>query len=235
MIHALMTLGLALASISTAAQTTPRTRADATAVVQRLLQGMGGAEVWSKARSLRVIEESYSIRVSGPSRAVFYRDLEQPRIRWESSSSAGNSVTVITPSGGWLQQGNTVTALPEARVASFTSLWPKLIYTLYRRFAGGDPALSFTLENDRRLLINDNGAAIGWIEVDLDGHLTKWAAMSNGGILPGEEWVYGPHRQFGPISMAAWWARVDGTYRFSYLEFAPSNESFPASVFEKPR
>jgi hypothetical protein len=234
-IHGFTVLGIALAALGAGAQAANQPQADAIAVVERLLQGMGGREVWAKARSLRVTEEAYSIRVSGPARTVFYRDLEQPRIRWETSSSEGQSVTVITPSAGWLKTGDTVAPLPETRVASFTALWPKLVYTLYRRLAIEDPSLSFSLENERRLRINDGSVPIGWIEVDRDGHLTKWAAMANGSVLPGEEWVYGPHRQFGPISMSAWGARVDGTYRFSYLEFAPSSEQLPAGLFEQPR
>jgi hypothetical protein len=234
-IHGLTVLGLAMASLGAGAQAATQPPADASAVVRRLLEGMGGREIWSKARSLRVTEEAHSIRVSGPARTVFYRDLEQPRIRWETTSSEGKSITVMTPSGGWLQTGSVVAPLPDARIASFTTLWPKLIYTLYRRLAVNDPSLAVSLENERRVRISDNGVAIGWIEVDRDGHLTKWAAMANGSVLPGEEWVYGPHRQFGPVSMAAWGTRIDGTYRFSYLEFAPSSEPFPASLFEKPR
>jgi hypothetical protein len=235
MFDGLAIVGLALAAIGAEARaTTAGVQGDGAGAVQRLLDGMGGRAIWARARALRVTEEAHSIRASGPARTVFYRDLEQPRIRWETTSGDGTSITVITPAGGWLQTGSVVTSLPDARVASFVSLWPKLIYTLYRRLATGDPSLTVAMEGERRVRLSDRGVAIGWIEVDRDGHLVKWAAMDNGTVLPGEEWVYGPHRQFGPISMAGWGTRVDGTYRFSYLEFAPSSDPHPASLFARP-
>jgi hypothetical protein len=221
---------VAVVLVTFGAQTAPAP----SAAIDRLIASMGGPDLWAKAVSLRVVEEAHSARVRGPVRTIFYRDLERPRIRYESMSRDGTSVTAIGPAGGWQQTGSQITALPAERVAAFNGLWPKLIYTLYRRFATRDPALAYVWKNERRIGIRDHGLEIGWLELDADGHLTKWAATAQENVIPGEEWIYGPHRSFGLVQMPAWGTRVDGTYRFSYLELTPSTERYPESMFIKP-
>lgn len=209
----------------------PRSDAAAAALIDRMMQAMGGRDVWARATSLYVVEEAHSLSTGGPVRTVFYRDLERPRIRWETTGTDGTRVTAITADGGWQRTGTTVSRLPPARVASFTTLWPRLVYTLYHRFAGGDPRLTVIMDGERRMTIRDDGSVIGWIEFDHGAHVVRWTAMADGQVMPGEEWIYGPPRAFGPISMPTWGTRVDGSYRFAYLEVVPSSERYPDALF----
>jgi hypothetical protein len=196
----------------------------AVALAERLVEAIGGAALWGRARHLYIEERAFSARHPAGSRTIFHRDLAHPRLYVASGEPAAPSYVVGT-GRGWRIDGAQATALTDEQLARYAASWPANIYVIYRRLAAGDDRLTLALESESGFSVSEDGREIGRFAVDARGHLVRWTAPN------GEDWIYGPPRAFGPVSFPAWGTRTDGSYRFDYLRVEPSQEELPEEMF----
>lgn len=205
-------------------------RGDPAAILlaERMIERLGGRDRWSSAKSLHIVEESYSAGADEPTRDVYRRDLIRPRIRADYPEGP----LIITSTGSWRSDGGKVIRWDETRNRNFARNWGSNIYVLYRRLAAKDPAIEIRLEQERSFAVFEGGLKIAVFETTRGGAPVRWRrfAAAQPGVVS-EEWIYGPLQQFGQMSFPAWGARIDGGERFYYREVHLDRVALPDSLF----
>ena len=77
---------------------------DAQAVVDTLLESLGGKQVWAEARAIYIRETAYPASMSDPVNAKFWRDLEKPIYRSVLTAPGTERKTWRTATSGWSER-----------------------------------------------------------------------------------------------------------------------------------
>jgi hypothetical protein len=203
---------------------------EALAMAARMIESIGGKELWSQIRSLHVIEQSRSLRGDGIV-GEFWRDLQQPRERYSLTRKNGLEVEFWWDERGVWQfiDGEPNRNLPEGLHAEVLNYWPGEIYVMYHRLAKADADLRLVKEDDRSFAAHDEklDRRLGTFWINDDGELYRWRHDD------GTEYIYGPHKKFGDISFPDWGTQVDGSWSFYYVAVHWSRDA-PKVSFEPP-
>jgi hypothetical protein len=226
----LLSFALGLA-IHTVARAELKGDEEAIVLADQLVESVGGKALWSKIRSLHVIERSRSLRGDGIV-GEFWRDLETPRDRYTLTNKNGLKVEFWWDDRGVWQfiDGEQSEDLPENLHAEVTAYWPGEIYVMYHRLAKEDSTLRLSKNDDNSFTAFDEkfDRRLGTFWMNGDGDLYRWRHDD------GTEYIYGPHKQFGEISFPDWGSQVDGSWSFYYVEVEWSIED-PDVSFDPPR
>lgn len=201
---------------------------DALALRARLLEAMGGADVWAQIGGVslsgqvtyRGAERTFKVRL--------WRDLLGRRVRVEQGK--GETTTVVTPVTGWSQAIEAVYDLPR-------ETWEKTLFRERRQLMrvlhdlATDPRLEVRVAAGRRLEVRSDTELVCWIELDtLDRPARLGYEEPNGqpGLFEYKGWI----EQEG----VAWPMEVlqpsDGTiFRWKSVNTAPWLEN---ALFERP-
>jgi hypothetical protein len=184
-------------------------------VADRLVEGLGGREVWANARTLYVREKAYPSSQAAPVTAEIWRDLHVPAYRSIIAGEGLRRETHYSEAGGWTIRNGVRTVMTPELLAAEIADWKTEPYVIYHRLARRDPGLRLALVNDRRLEVYDrtSGELISWFVVDVAGMLVLWGNYYEGKV---SEHVYGPLVPFGRFRMPKWGAATDGSWRFEY-------------------
>ncbi|HJU90293.1 MAG TPA: hypothetical protein VJ672_12925 [Gemmatimonadaceae bacterium] len=232
---ALLVIGAAqvppIAELHAQAPSTSRgVRGDSAALtaVQLMLNHLGGRELWAKARSLHVRERAYSAALKQEMQAEFWRDVREPRIWYRQVSPETERTVAITGEHGWQLRDGKLTEHSAAEIQRWTTLWPRLLYTMFYRLAAGDSTITVRLEEPRTLLVLDGaGVELCRFFLNAAGEMIRWRVDDR------EDHLYGPLRSFGQVRMPDWGASTDARYRFYYTAFEISPDPPPIS-FARP-
>ena len=238
----LLSFFLSLASL---AQATPlpqlRGDAEATARIERMLDRMGGRERWAAAKSYYIkYRQLHSGRRVGEGEERSWRDVSSPRERLElwRTDYEGRTINwghTFDKRAGWVRQPEGLRQYSAKEHSDITGFWKQDVYTMFRRMAVGDQALTYRFTAPNRIDVSEGGKAIGWWDIDRGGMLLRWGVDEGNPYITGSlSYIYGPYKKFGDISFPAWGASSDGLYRFDYLEFLVSPEAIPEAVFHDP-
>lgn len=237
-VHEVWPVGALLIGLTVAAaggaEAQLRGDAEAVAAVERMIEAVGGRELWTESRTL---ELDYRARAKGVDGVVVeraWRDLTRAEQRIEIERAGNDLVVVLTETAGWRARGDSVTAMPHDAVAQHRLFWPKDYYTLIRRFAVEDPDLWVEYVEDRARVVvfSETHGELGWWEVASDGAIERWGTVNMGEPL---EYVYGPMRDFGGgLRFPAWGASLDGGWRFEYTRAVLSPEAMDRSLLARP-
>lgn len=193
----------------------------------KLIEAVGGADVWSESRSFMVRERAF-LTNGETAELVIQRNLDDVT-RWiRLESETYEYEEVIEREFGWRgRDGNfdsyTTQELDDERIGLEQSP-----YYIYHRLAKGDPELRVDwIEDDRRLnIFEGEERLLCWFFLDARGHPISWA-----NIYKGREnrHNYGPLIDFGDANFPKWGASMDASWRFEYLEADFSDEpvAFP--------
>ena len=192
-------------------------------VANRMLENLGGREVWASARTLYVRERAFPASLAGPIKAEFWRDLEVPAYRSLIEGPSIRRETRWSEKGGWVNRNGVQSELTADAITANISDWRQEPYVMYHKLAVRDSSLHLELANDNRLEIFDeqNGKLLCWFVVDASGALLIWGNIYEGEV---SEHVYGPLREFGQVSMPAWGTSTTGSWRFEYEDVVPMAE-----------
>ena len=141
------------------------TRADdPNAVAQRLLDSVGGADIWATRRYVHTFALNHHPQARLPYTQEGWIDLDQPRHRIELCNYDMQRVRAFTADGGWgLSEGRSYT-FDDERMADELRGWRTRIYRRLRLIA--QQADGLTLETDGPYLhITHDGEYLGWVEV----------------------------------------------------------------------
>lgn len=218
---ALLAFGAALPA--TAVQETMAGAPEALAATDRLLEQLGGREVWARARSLHIRERVYHPRYGGPIQVDIWRDLERPAYHSRIIGPGFERVMAWDGRTGWRVRDGRMTPMSGEEVTTEVSGWRQEPYRVYRQLARRDPDLRVALADSTRLVVLDrDGRTLCWFLLDAKGAPLKWGNVFDGRI---NEHTYGPLVSFGSFRMPAWGTSADASWRFEYVEVTATDDA----------
>lgn len=193
--------------------------AEAIALSDQMIESIGGKEVWSKIRTLYIVEKSRTPTYGDGLIAEFWRDLLVPQERYTIQNENIEYTKSWTASGGWtIVRGEFKLKTKEEVAAQELHYWPGEIYIMYRRLAREDETLRLEKGEDPRSFVvyeDEGGQRLSTFWLNVDGDMYRWRHGDESDLT---EYIYGPHIQFGEISFPAWGTMYDGSWSFSYVE-----------------
>lgn len=137
--------------------------------IAKMIDAVGGIEVWSKAKGFRMLEIAWYGNLDHPLVREFWVDFEQPRIRMETKSIERRQAVALNISSGWTKAENQKTTQWDAdRVNGWKSFWPGIPTRVFSLIAQNHPSLTYELFPDRIDFFVDGTFAV-WISVSKDG------------------------------------------------------------------
>ena len=215
---------LSLISVETGSASAMTGDARAIEMARRMIERMGGAEIWSEANWIYTREDARYGSRPGKIDSEFWRRTDAPG---ESARLQGSNVDrswAWNADGGWLKSGDNVRNLNTEDMLDRLGWRRGEIYIMYARFAREDPNLRFVWKSERsfRVLDAHDGSDLGLYGVDANGELTTWSFGFGDDAV---EYVYGPLKRFGNVSLPAWGTLTNGEFRFFYTDVRLSSEA----------
>ena len=220
---ALLTLGFASAGAQTL-----KGDPQAVAAAERMIDRLGGKDVWADARSLYL--EYHGWRTDPPEPVVerAWRDLTQPYQHMAFEGRSFETKFSMTPQRSWLERVSGNRQFSAEEHAQNIAFFDFDFYTIIRNLAAGDERITLKVGDDGRILIEGPaGADWGWFEIDGTGQPVRWGASYGGEPL---EYLYGPVKAYGNINFPAWGTASDGSWRFDYVIVDVSRDAVPMTL-----
>ena len=188
-----------------------------------MIERLGGAEIWSDAKSLHLEYEGWRSDPAQPVDEHAWHSLDTPTQRVVFEGRRGDVTFNMTQDASWLEFSNRPTRrFTSEEHARNLNFWNFDFYTIIRNLARGDDRLTLKFEAPRTVRIKGpKNADWGWFEIDDTGQPVRWGAPDGDDQL---EYIYGPVRAFGNINFPAWGTAVDGFWRFDYTSVDVSRE-----------
>ena len=189
--------------------------AKAVALAEKMIDRLGGEEVWSSARSLYLEYEGWRGDLSEPVVERAWRELDAPRQKLIFERRTAEVTWVITPEESFfLHSSRGLIRQDNVQHANNLDFWNYDFYTIIYNLARGDERLRLSFEEPQTVRIQGPGGADwGWFEIDQTGQPVRWGAPDGDDTI---EYIYGPVRAFGNINFPAWGTAHDGFWRFDY-------------------
>lgn len=204
---------------------------EALKLAEKLVEGIGGRDVWANMRSLYIREEARDPDYGSGLKGELWRDLEVPQERYWFKNENVEYGKGWTGEGGWRYRGGEITLISKREILeNEAQYWRGEIYIMYHRLAKEDPTLWLeSSENPKKFSIyEDEGKTkLGDFWINSEGELYRWRHAM------GTHFVYGPYESFGPVNLPAWGSQVDGSWSFSYVEVR-GFETPPPVNFDAP-
>ena len=232
-----------LASVTPARIHEPgRLTGDAEAVirVEKMIARMGGAQIWSRAKTLYLKYDVHLAVDPGPRSGTTTQwiNLERPgdRVIYELTDGNGTPTTIsrgYSATSGWRIRDGQRTATDKDALAARGSYWSRDFYTTFHRFAAADPNLRLSFAGPNNVgVVEATGTPVAEWVIDKDGNLLAWKSTSINAVS--FSYVIGPLQRYGAVSFGGWNASADGISRYSVIEFGLSAEPMPPSVYTDP-
>jgi hypothetical protein len=206
---------------------------EAAELVRKMLERLGGAEIWSEARTLHLEYSGWNAR---PAQAVdehAWRALDKPDQRVTFEGRRSDTTYNMTQNASWLEFSERAPRrfTPEEHAQNL-AFWNYDFYTILHNLARGDERITLRFEEPQTVRINGpQNADWGWFEIDGAGQPVRWGASYGDEPL---EYLYGPVRRYGNINFPAWGAATDGSWRFEYTVVDVSRDPFPYELTPPP-
>jgi hypothetical protein len=183
--------------------------AEALKLVERMLESLGGRQVWAEARSIEVELRGFYARQQEPWNERFWMDLETANGRFELRGKDTDRTIAWTPKGGWELAGGKLEVMPDDRHAFEMEYWKRQPFVMFHRLAvGGDTRVAMG-DNEYRFDVFDSrkGELLAQFAVNLKGEPTKWGTKIDERDI---EHVLGPLESFGNLRLPRWGTSLDG-------------------------
>lgn len=230
-----ISIWLFLSPIGAAGEPAGQLRGDAEAVerVTKMLDQLGGADIWARSRHLYVEQSGW---FTGPSEAAVeyvWRSFESPAQHAHIVGRYTDTTHIMTEAGAWTNRKGVVTVMPQEEHARAVAGWLNGSYTMIHRLATADSGLWLDFDEPHRVrILDENREEISWYDINEFGHLMKWGRVAaEGDVL---EYVYGPMREFGNLHFPAWGAAVDASWRYRYDVFRLSMDPIDPELLQAP-
>ncbi len=202
---------------------------EAVVAVERMIERFGGADLWSRARTLYLEYDGWRSEPAEPVIERAWRDLREPYQRAEFEGRSFYTIFAMTPERSWLSRDGQVRVFEPDRHRAMVGWHPYDFYTALRSLAVGDPSLRLQWDApDRVVITTTDGVERGWWRIDQNGGLIQWGAISDDGEPL--EYLYGPMRAFGNVNFPAWGSSQDGGWRWNYTIVDLSTDPIPLTV-----
>lgn len=198
---------------------------EAVALAEKMIDRLGGAEIWSESKTLYLEYSGWRANPAQPVDERAWRSLSTPDQRISFDGRNAEVVFNLNNEASWLEFSDHEPRRFNAEEHTENlAFWNYDFYTIIANLARGDKRLRLEFEAPQTIRIKGpDRADWGWFEIDATGQPIRWGAMSGDEAL---EYVYGPVRAFGNINFPAWGAATDGFWRFEYKIVDLRREAF---------
>lgn len=199
----------------------------------KMLNQMGGVELWKTTVSLHIIELMRAKASPHVIRQEIWRDLSKPATKFHLKSETMNRTRASTETQGWgvLENGKTYVYSPE-RVNNERIAWERNFITICHKIAKENSDIIIKeRENFILEIFDSNKELLCIIELDSTYAPIRWEAKVADQI---EVYIYGPLKPFGKYNLPSWWTSNDGHWQYQYLSFSGSNNA-PTMSFLPPK
>ena len=217
-----------VAAIPSAAAQRLKGDAEAVAAVDRMIDRLGGKDIWTGARTLYVEYYGWRTAPNEPVVERAWRDLQEPFQHVVFEGRSFETKFSMTPKASWLTRISGQQRFTSEEHAVNLEFWNYDFYTIIRNLAAGDERITLKMSADGRVLIvGPDGADWGWFQIDGTGQPIRWGAPDGDGSL---EYIYGPVKSFGNVNFPAWGTARDGFWRFEYVSIDISRDPIPMTL-----
>lgn len=206
---------------------------EAVALANRMLETLGGKDVWSQARWIKIELHGYYAREQEPWYETYWMDLEVPRGRFELDGATVDRIIAWTPERGWELEDGELEYLSEDRHSFELEYWRRQPVVIFHRLASGTPATRVARgTNEYRFDVFDaeTDELLAQFAVNQKGEPIKW------GSSIGErefEHVFGPLENYDGLRQPRWGATISGIWRYEHVA-ASLTSSAPTISLEPP-
>lgn len=223
---------MVLAGALAAAGSAARAADPGEALAARLVEAMGGAAAWRRARGLRIAATHYEPQLQGSYDNVLAIALDEPRMRFEGVSVWGMRRTraVIVDRGWRVSEVAPLGPMTPQQVKGDVDWWEAHPYRNVRRLAVGDPGVRPRVGEGGRLeLTRPDGSQLMWYRLNVQGEPYAFGVGDGPGGV-----VLGPLDAVpGGVRLPIWSARMDGTFRATGQK-GQVTPDWPQVDWEKP-
>ena len=206
---------------------------EALARLDKLLDQLGGRELWSNARSLYLIQRTRSPKLGDGILSISWRGLESPG-EWGELQHAKLKVRYAwSKDGGWYRRNGKYRDYIDDEIAEKAFYWQRDLYTLYHQLARDEVAYQLELLEPFGLLVrNGNLEKVAELHLTKGGEVYRWRSL---GEKKGRSSVFGPYKSFGQARFPDWMASSDGDWGAYQIQVMPSPIPFREQVsLKKP-
>lgn len=180
----------------------------------RLVEAMGGAAAWGRARGLIIAATHYEPQFAGSYDNVLAIALDEPRVRFEGRSAWGMRRTrAVVRDRGWrVSELAALGPMTPEQVQGDIDWWEAHPYRNVRRLAVADPGVRPRVGDGGRLeLTRPDGSQLMWYRLGVTGEPYAFGVGEGSAGV-----VLGPLDAVpGGVRLPLWSARMDGTFRAS--------------------
>jgi len=197
---------------------------------ERMLETLGGRELWSASRTIRVELRGFSAREHRPWKETFWIDLEQPGGWFALRGGDVDRTIAWTAEKGWELSEGSLEIMEEDRHDLELEYWRRQPAVIFHRLARGGGGTRVAIADEgRRLEVFDtaSGDLLAGFAVNLEAEPTKWIAK-----LGDREFdqILGPLSDFGEVRFPRWGADLMGRWRYEHLFVALLPSPIPVSL-----
>lgn len=198
-------------------QATDSLTVSAEALADRMLEQLGGIDMWRESNTLYLKERIWSHTFPETVEQQIWRDLQYPRTRFHLKSESLDRVRAWDSQQGWgrLETGKFY-GFDSQRIQNEIAIWKRNLLTLCFAIANQHDTIQLKLLNERSFqVLEQDGSVLCQIELDVNGAPIRW---SSSGGPEAETYIYGPLKAFGEYRLPAWWTYEQGHWRYELLE-----------------
>ena len=195
---------------------------DVRAMADKMIASLGGAEVWSSARTIEV--EIKGALASHPHTLDEYLvfDLDEPYTYISMTGEDFELYRSVQPESGWsIRDGNYSQMTPQ-QLKLFLDFWGASDHVLYHRIASADPDLILEKDNDLLKFSIADSEVAGYFKLNVKGEPVKWLTKTSDIEI---EYVFGPLAKFGPVNLPVWGAQTNGSWYFENKKVTISDKA----------
>lgn len=201
--------------------------------MERMLEKLGGREVWANTLSLLTVERVRHYKYGDGIIETVWRDLDQPGASIKLMHPDLNLVYAWDSTQGWVSRNGVLRDLSKDEIHQKEVHWQRDLYTLFHQLALGDRKLTLkVLKPNGFKILDEDKKKIGEFRLTRSGELYQWQRF---GSQKSETYIYGPFKSFGVLNFPDWSTTTDGHWRSYIVQVQPSFKPFGIHVsMEKP-
>ena len=160
-------VGLAALGVTAPAIVAQAPAADA--VVDALLEQVGGRDVWADATGFHMVEILEDAALPLPAIREYWVDFRRPRVMERTTTHAVKQLQALDGDRGWIVRDGVHSPWSPDQVAGWRGFWPGIPTRVFHLLAARDPSVAVALRDGNRLDISIDGRFAVWIAVDEEG------------------------------------------------------------------
>lgn len=207
---------------------------EAIELAQRMVEAMGGEEIWSQIQSVHFVHNWYPYHREDVYLENEILDLTGPRSWVDMKSEIYHRVRAYSPEFFyWSHENGELSTDKGKRFENAISRAPFNLYRLARAIARDDPSYAVTLTDgdipgsQQLQFSGPDGEVGGYVILNARHEPLVWATNQY-------RYTFGPMKQFGSVRLPNWAVYENGATLYEMVSFTASNQVPDITLFAPP-